>query len=345
MRFPRNISIKRYSTFNTNSLLIHKNTAAKSHSILHTHVAKQLIDRVQDIKREFKSALDIGCGTGHILNELNELYKEDMLEDSNFGKVELDMCDISGITISFLLLHYHLEKQLMQNKYPKLPIKCNRILVDPETLPQKLSTNTIPTPLSLNKYDAITSCLSLHWINDLPGVLSSINKLLRPDGVFIGAMIGGDTLYELRTSLQLADMERHGGVSNHISPMVQVSDVGSLLHGAGYTLLTVDVEDVVVDFPSIFELMMDLNEAGEGNKTTMMNGFVGRDVLVASEAIYRSVYKNDDGSIPATFQIIYMVFLYILVQKLHVYFQYVRLDGNLLQINLNLWREGVVKCH
>ncbi|XP_042339149.1 arginine-hydroxylase NDUFAF5, mitochondrial-like, partial [Plectropomus leopardus] len=81
--------------------------------------------------------------------------------------------------------------------------------------------------------------LSLHWINDLPGALRQIQRVLKPDGVFIGAMVGGETLYELRCSLQLAETEREGGFSPHVSPYTAVTDLGNLLGQAGFNMLTV----------------------------------------------------------------------------------------------------------
>lgn len=81
---------------------------------------------------------------------------------------------------------------------------------------------------------------------------------LKNDGAFIGAMFGGDTLYELRCSLQLAEIERRGGLAPHISPFADVRDVGNLLTQAGYTLATIDLDDIVVNYPSMFELLQDL---------------------------------------------------------------------------------------
>lgn len=80
--------------------------------------------------------------------------------------------------------------------------------------------------------------MSLHWVNDLPGTLIQIKNVLKPDGLFLGVMLGGETLYELRTSLQLAETEREGGISPHVSPMTNVRDVGALLSRAGLTLTT-----------------------------------------------------------------------------------------------------------
>lgn len=164
-------------------------------------------------------------------------------------------------------------------------------------------------PYQPNTFDAVLSSLSIHWINDLPALLEQVNTVLKPDSPFIAAMFGGDTLFELRGALQLADMERRGGVSPHISPLVDVRDVGNVLNRAGFKLLTVDVEDIVVEFPDTFALMQDLQAMGESNAIMHREaGPLSRDVLLANEAIYRAMYKEDDApGIPATFRMIYMI--------------------------------------
>lgn len=83
-------------------------------------------------------------------------------------------------------------------------------------------------------------------------------KSLKPDGVFIASFFGGDTLFELRSSLQLAELERKGGLSAHISPFIQVQDIGMLLQQAGFKMLTIDTDELVIGYPSMFELMYDL---------------------------------------------------------------------------------------
>jgi NADH dehydrogenase [ubiquinone] 1 alpha subcomplex assembly factor 5 len=172
-----------------------------------------------------------------------------------------------------------------------------QVLDDEETLPYEPGT-----------FDMVMSSLSLHWINDLPGVLTQINNVLKPDCPFIGAMLGGDTLFELRTSLQLADQERRGGISPRVSPLADVRDVGGLLQKAGFKMLTVDVDDIIVDYPDTFALMQDLQAMGEGNAILGREmGPIQRDVLLAAEGIYRELHGNEDGSIPATFRIIYMI--------------------------------------
>ena len=177
-------------------------------------------------------------------------------------------------------------------------IKITRqVLDDEETLPYEPSS-----------FDLVMSSLSLHWINDLPGVLTQINNVLKPDCPFIGAMLGGDTLFELRTSLQLAEQERRGGLSPRVSPLVDVREVGGLLQKAGFKMPTVDVDDIVVDYPDMFALMQDLQAMGEGNAALGREmGAISRDVLLAAEGIYRELHGNPDGSIPATFRAIYMI--------------------------------------
>jgi NADH dehydrogenase [ubiquinone] 1 alpha subcomplex assembly factor 5 len=149
----------------------------------------------------------------------------------------------------------------------------------------------------------------MHWINDLPSLLAQVNSVLKPDCPFIATMFGGDTLFELRTSLQLADLERRGGVSPHVSPLADVRDVGGLLTKAGFKMLTVDVEDIVVEYPDTFALMGDLQAMGENNAIVQREqGPISRDVLLANEAIYRQLHMEEGSrGIPATFRLIYMI--------------------------------------
>lgn len=171
-----------------------------------------------------------------------------------------------------------------------------------------LQTPDSPLPFKTQSFNAVLSSLSLHWVNDLPSLFSQINNVLEPDSPFLGAMLGGDSLYELRGSLQLADLDRRGGVSNHVSPFANTSDMSGLLQKAGFKLVTVDVDEIVIDFPSTFDLMIDLQAMGESNATLTreMSG-LRRDVLLANEAIYRGLYGNEDGSLPATFKVIFMI--------------------------------------
>ncbi|KAF4075390.1 hypothetical protein AMELA_G00233920 [Ameiurus melas] len=147
----------------------------------------------------------------------------------------------------------------------------------------------------------------LHWINDLPGALAQIHRVLKPDGVFVGAVVGGETLYELRCSLQLAELEREGGFAPHISPYTAVTDLGNLLGQAGFNMLTVDVDEIQVHYPGMFEVMRDLQAMGESNCAWNRKALLHRDTILAAAAVYKEMYGNEDGSVPATFDILFMI--------------------------------------
>ncbi|XP_028263143.1 arginine-hydroxylase NDUFAF5, mitochondrial isoform X2 [Parambassis ranga] len=120
-------------------------------------------------------------------------------------------------------------------------------------------------------------------------------------------MVGGETLYELRCSLQLAETEREGGFSPHVSPYTAVTDLGNLLGQAGFNMLTVDIDDVQVHYPGIMEVMTDLQGMGESNCAWNRRSLLHRDTMLAAAAVYKEMYGNEDGSIPATFEILYMI--------------------------------------
>lgn len=183
--------------------------------------------------------------------------------------------------------------------------------VSPVSIERQLLNSLEMLPYEPNTFDAVLSSLSIHWVNDLPSLLAQINSILKPDAPFLAAMMGGDSVFELRTSLQLADLERRGGVSQHVSPMADVRDVGGLLSQAGFKLLTIDVDDMVVEYPDTFALMMDLQAMGESNaimKRADGLGGLSRDVMLANEGIYKQLYGEEGKEgIPATFRIIYMI--------------------------------------
>ncbi|XP_041526829.1 arginine-hydroxylase NDUFAF5, mitochondrial isoform X2 [Microtus oregoni] len=133
-------------------------------------------------------------------------------------------------------------------------------------------------PFQENTFDLVVSSLSLHWVNDLPRALE-----------------------------QLAETEREGGFSPHISPFTAVNDLGHLLGRAGFNTLTVDTDEIQVNYPGMFELMEDLKGMGESNCSWNRKALLHRDTMLAAAAVYREMYRNEDGSIPATYQIYHMI--------------------------------------
>ncbi|KAK0230411.1 S-adenosyl-L-methionine-dependent methyltransferase [Armillaria fumosa] len=237
-------------------------------------VADRLLERLEDIKRRFNTVLDLGSGPGHFARLL--------------GAENATRC----------IMVESSEKTLYRDPDTTFEVPVERIHADEEELLQVVEPNS---------QEAIVSCLSLQWINDLPGMLVQINKALRPDGLFLGAMFGGETLFELRTSLQLAEVDREGGISPHVSPMTDTRDVSNLLGRAGFTLLTVDIDEVKVAYPSMWELMDDLRDMGESNAIIGRRHFIHRDTLTAASAIYKELHGNEDRTVPATFQVIFMI--------------------------------------
>nr|XP_020022213.1 arginine-hydroxylase NDUFAF5, mitochondrial isoform X3 [Castor canadensis] len=133
-------------------------------------------------------------------------------------------------------------------------------------------------PFRENTFDLVVSSLSLHWVNDLPRALE-----------------------------QLAETEREGGFSPHISPFTAVNDLGHLLGKAGFNTLTVDTDEIQVNYPGMFELMEDLQGMGESNCSWNRKALLHRDTMLAAAAVYREMYRNEDGSVPATYQIYHMI--------------------------------------
>ncbi|KAH7156768.1 S-adenosyl-L-methionine-dependent methyltransferase [Dactylonectria macrodidyma] len=288
----------RFQVFNRRTKWLQKERIAanpeesRQADYLKDEVATRLSERLLDINRHFPRVLDLGANS---CNVARALVRENPDPDPlmpvspplSTRITELVAAD-SSESLLYRDINHDFNKQLNITR---------QVLDDEESIPYESGS-----------FDLVMSSLSLHWINDLPGILTQINNILKPDCPFIGAMLGGDTLFELRTSLQLAEQDRRGGMSPRVSPLADVRDVGGLLQKAGFKMLTVDIDDIIVDYPDMFALMQDLQAMGEGNAILGREmGAIGRDVLLASDAIYRELHGNPDGSIPATFRIIYMI--------------------------------------
>jgi SAM-dependent methyltransferase len=157
------------------------------------------------------------------------------------------------------------------------------------------------------QFDLVTSVLSLHAVNDLPGVLLQIGRALRPDGLFVAALFGGDTLFELRESLAAAETETLGGISPRVAPFADVRDLGGLLQRAGFALIVADVERTVVRYRDMATLFADLRAMGETNALAERNRQpLPRKTLAAALAHYSNCHSDADGRLRATFDIVYL---------------------------------------
>src|SRR5882672_9557525 len=155
--------------------------------------------------------------------------------------------------------------------------------------------------------DLVVSALAFQFVNDLPGVLAQIRRALKPDGLLLAAMLGGDTLTELRQSFAAAEVECEGGVSPRVAPFADLRDVGSLLQRAGFALPVTDVDRVVVRYDSAFALMQDLRRMGATNILfDRRRTPTRRATLLRMAQIYGERFADTDGRIRATFDVIWL---------------------------------------
>lgn len=174
--------------------------------------------------------------------------------------------------------------------------EAGAVLADPEAL-----------PLAPGRFDLAVSLLALQHVNDLPGTLAQLRRVLRPDGLFIGCLLGGRTLTELRQVFGQAESEVEGGVSPRVAPFAEVREMGSLLQRAGFALPVTDVETVTVRYRDPFALMHDLRAMG---LTNVLNDRrrtpLRRDTLLRAAALYAERFADPDGRLRASFEILWL---------------------------------------
>jgi SAM-dependent methyltransferase len=164
-----------------------------------------------------------------------------------------------------------------------------------------------PLLLAPESVDLAVSGLALQFVNDLPGVLAQIRRTLKPDGLLLAAMVGGDTLTELRQSFGAAEAELEGGISPRVVPLADLRDVGALLQRAGFALPVTDVDRVVVRYDNAFALMQDLRRMGATNVLMeRRRAPTRRATMLRMAEIYSERFADPDGRIRATFDVIWL---------------------------------------
>ncbi|PWC36416.1 methyltransferase domain-containing protein [Azospirillum sp. TSO35-2] len=239
------------------------------HSFLFDEIAERLADRLEDIIRPFPTALDVGCHDGAMGRVLQ----------GRKGIERLVACDLSPA-------------------FARAALGPGNVTVaaDEEFL-----------PFAPGSFDLAVSNLSLHWVNDLPGALVQIRQALKPDGFFCAAMLGGETLLELRRCLYEAEMAVAGGVSPRVSPFAEIKDAGGLLQRAGFALPVVDSDTLTVTYSDAFALMRELRGMGESNAVLARRKVPAtRGLLFDAAQRYAQLYAEPDGRIPVTFQVLYL---------------------------------------
>jgi SAM-dependent methyltransferase len=172
----------------------------------------------------------------------------------------------------------------------------NVIVADDEALPFRDAS-----------LDLIVSGLALQFVNDLPGVLAQIRRALKPDGLFLAALLGGETLTELRQAFAAAESEMEGGASPRVAPFADLRELGALLQRAGFALPVTDVDRVTVRYATVFDLMHDLRRMGAGNALIARRRMpLRRATLLRMAEIYAQRFADADGRLRATFEIVWL---------------------------------------
>lgn len=162
-------------------------------------------------------------------------------------------------------------------------------------------------PLNPESLDLAVSLLALQSVDDLPGTLIQIRRALKPDGLFIGCLLGGETLTELRQVFLEAEMEIEGGASPRVVPFADLRDCGALLQRAGLALPVTDVDRVIVRYSDAFALMRDLRAMGATNPLAeRRRTFMRRDTIMKAAQIYAERFADADGRIRATFDLVWI---------------------------------------
>jgi len=241
-------------------------TAWTGHAFLKQEIASRLVERLDDIRRRFDTALDLGCHGDEIAAALG-------------GREAVGRLVRADLGLSFA----------QRARGPA-------VVADEEAL-----------PFAPASFDLVLSAMTLHWVNDLPGTLIQIARCLRPDGLFLGAMLGGGTLWQLRQAMSAAESEVEGGLSPRISPFADLGDAAGLLQRAGFALPVADSETIEVEYENALALMRELSAMGEGNLVAeRRRGFSRRATLLRAAEIYAERFAQPSGRIGATFEVLFL---------------------------------------
>lgn len=243
-----------------------------AHDFLFREIAERLAERLSDVRRDFDTGLDWGCRTGLFSDALQRLAP---------GKVGAIVqsepsWDLAG------------QAQAASG--------APTVVADEEAL-----------PFAEGCFDFVASCGALHAVNDVPGALAQLRRSLKPDGLFLGALLGGETLHELRTAWLAAEAEIEGGASPRVAPFAELSDAAALLQRAGFALPVADLDTINVTYDNAIKLMQDLRGMGETNiRRDRRRTPTRRTTLMRAAEIYAERFAGPDGRIPATFQVFFL---------------------------------------
>jgi NADH dehydrogenase [ubiquinone] 1 alpha subcomplex assembly factor 5 len=236
------------------------------HAFLKREIATRLVERLDDVRRTFGLALDLGCHGDEVATALGKRETVQRLMRADLGL---------GFARS---------------------AAGPALVADEEAL-----------PFAAKSFDLVLSAMDLHWVNDLPGTLIQIARILRPDGLFLAAMLGGSTLWQLRQALTEAESEVESGLSARVSPFADLREAAGLLQRAGFALPVADSETIDVEYESALALMRDLAAMGESNLVAeRRRGFSRRATLARAAEIYGERFGRPSGRVVASFEVLFL---------------------------------------
>jgi SAM-dependent methyltransferase len=260
--------------FDRRTLRLRRERAAgrwAQYDFLKREIAARLVERLDDVRRTFDLGLDLGCHGDEIARAL-----ADRRNTEHQPVRQLIRADLS----------YGFARKV---------IGC-ALVADEEAL-----------PFAAGRFDLVLSAMNLHWVNDLPGVLIQIARVLRPDGLFLGAMLGGETLWQLRQALAAAESEIESGLSPRVSPFAELRDAAGLLQRAGLALPVADSETIEVEYDNALALMRELGSMGESNQVAeRRRGLASRATMLRAAEIYGERFSRPSGRIAATFEVLFL---------------------------------------
>jgi len=234
---------------------------------LKRRAAQDVAERLEPIMRDFAVAVDIGARRGD--------FRRALAETEAAGRIGA-------------LIEIDLSAAMLTGR------SGPRVVADEERL-----------PFAEGSLDLVVSTLALHWTNDVVGTLIQIRRALRPDGLFVGALLGGTTLTELRQSLVAAEAEILGGAGSRVSPFADPADAAGLLTRAGFVQPVADVDRVIVTYAHPLKLLADLRQMGETSVLAERHPRpLTRTLLARAFEIYAERFGDADGRVPATFEIL-----------------------------------------
>jgi SAM-dependent methyltransferase len=231
-------------------------------------VADDLAERLQIVLRQFDVALDLGTPGEAVRTALVGLRSISTI--------------VATSAIPDLAVRTHQTERL--------------VVADEEALPFRDAS-----------LDLVVSALALQFVNDLPGALLQIRRALKPDGLFLAALLGGESLTELRQAFAAAESDIEGGVSPHVAPFADLRDLGALLQRAGFALPVTDTDHLIVRYNTVFGLTHDLRRMGATNALLdRRRAPLKRATLMRMAEIYAQRFADADGRVRATFEIVWL---------------------------------------